>query len=338
MSSHRAGLPPATSGGLPKMGKDEEAAINPAPSDEDPDAPEKSNPCVNGFAYFLGFVAVWNCTKIPFYIVLDPATAVHNSTTLPFGMENSVPLYYAFGYHGSKQAFNPQLFLAPHTAMGASFFVMSAAYLLRAARFEQMMAVFSPIAIIFSVHTIPCRKGLSNRLLGWDDTSPEAKLARGGAFSETGPPLNEFLLGTSILLGLVAMYFNPHFRKDINRDTFRSSYPFHKTVLWWCWAITLAVMCLSPFADVLFIFIGLATGNYGDDAVSAEGPYPSPESGKHFYYKCGCPFFGALVGLSAVVTVGAVVGNMLSRESRNTGREGSGDMCVCCLENTYSGR
>ena len=113
-------------------------------SDADQLRGTSSGRCAKGFAYFLAFVALWNCVKIPFYIVLDPATAVRNSTTLPFGMENSVPLYYAFGYHGSKQAFNPQLFLAPHTAMGSSFFVMSAAYLLGSARFEPMLAVQCP--------------------------------------------------------------------------------------------------------------------------------------------------------------------------------------------------
>eukprot|EP01043_Picozoa_sp_COSAG02_P053674 COSAG02_NODE_5961_length_3909_cov_1.361942_3_plen_310_part_00 len=301
---------------------------------EDVEQPESNEPggCAKGFAYFLAFVALWNCVKIPFYIVLDPATAVHNSTTLPFGMENSVPLYYAFGYHGSKQAFNPQLFLAPHTAMGSSFFVMSAAYLLGSARFEPMLAVFSPVAIIFSVHTIPCRAGLSNRLLGWEDTSAEAKYARGGKFSPEAPPINEFLLANSILCGIVGIFFNPQFRS--NPESFRAAYPTRK-ILWTCWAITLACMCLSPFADVLFISVKFLSGTVTD---SAEGPYPSPESGKGFYYKCGCPFFGALIAVAWIAVLVSAVGKMLAKESSSLGKEGSGQSCACCLENTYSGR
>ena len=51
----------------------------------------QSDEFCRAFAYFLAFITFWNCVKVPFYVVLFPATAVENSTTLPFGMENSVP-------------------------------------------------------------------------------------------------------------------------------------------------------------------------------------------------------------------------------------------------------
>jgi hypothetical protein len=269
--------------------------------------------CASGFGYFIAAVAFWNCVKIPFFLVTDPATSVHNSTSLPFGTENSQPLYYLMNYHGSKQAFDPVLFLAPHTMMGSSFFAMSAAYLLGRARFEPMLSVFFPTAIIFCIHTIPCTEGLSNRLTGWPADAP-SRFERGGAFSPDALPVNELCLALGIGCSLAGIFVNPHTSWYHN---WGPSEP-QPRVLWWCWAVTLADMCLSPFADVVFISKAVLEGNIGEGANATEGWSPSPYSGKGFYAGCGCPFAGMLVALAAIGGVSYIVGNMLVQEWRST--------------------
>ena len=263
----------------------------------------KTGRCGTGFAYCLAFISLYNLVKIPFFLVLDPATAVHNSSSMPFGMQNAIPLYYVFDYHGSKQAFDPVLFLAPHTMMGVCFFVLSAAYLLGHVRFEPMLKVFFPMTIIFCIHTIPCRKGLSNRLSGWPADAP-SRYERGGAFSPGALPINEACLVVGFLCSCVGIYFNPEFvlwgpRKESRR------------ALWWCWAIILADMFLSPFADVFFVTSALIQGKVGN---FSEGPLPSPHSGKGFYAGCGCPVFGILVALTVIGAVAWIVGRLLKTE------------------------
>ena len=71
------------------------------------------------------------------------------------------------------------------------------------------------------------------------------------------------------------------------------------------------------------MFIGKAalSGGFGAE-VGAEGPLPSPESGKGFYAGCGCPMVGVLVALVAIGAVSYVVGDLLVNEWRRGATEG----------------
>lgn len=136
------------------------------------------------FSNFLLFLAVYNLSKLPWYLGAAPIPS--------YGLETSIPLHPLIGYRSLKLWSHPVLFLAPHTIMGSSLLILYALHLRRS---EEQADSWTPsgflaLALVFALHVIPERAGVPTRV--------------------TGLPLNQIAICTILLtIALVLARFIP---------------------------------------------------------------------------------------------------------------------------------
>ena len=112
------------------------------------------------FSNFLLFLAVYNLSKLPWYLGAAPIPS--------YGLETSIPLHPLIGYRSLKLWSHPVLFLAPHTIMGSSLLILYALHLRRS---EEQADSWTPscflaLALVFALHVIPERAGIPTRVTG----------------------------------------------------------------------------------------------------------------------------------------------------------------------------
>jgi hypothetical protein len=127
------------------------------------------------FSNFLLFLAVYNLSKLPWYLGAAPIPS--------YGLETSIPLHPLIGYRSLKLWSHPVLFLAPHAIMGSSLLIMYAMHLRKKEVADS--SYFFALALVFALHVIPERAGIPTRV--------------------TGLPLNQIAVG--MILSTIALVF-----------------------------------------------------------------------------------------------------------------------------------